>query len=158
MTTFARSERRALCETLRAVGPELVRQVEDPPFWTPFSSSPVEEAANLTENFVHHEDVLRAQPDWAEPRPLEPEYEEALWKAVVARIRFFFRRAPVGVTLQRPDGTTARARHTTDDAGEVVLTGRPGELLLYAFGRRQQARVGVLGAEADVTAFTSSYR
>jgi hypothetical protein len=50
---------------------------------------PVEEAANITENFVHHEDVLRAQPNWTEPRSLDPDYEEALWKAIVARNRFF---------------------------------------------------------------------
>jgi uncharacterized protein (TIGR03085 family) len=211
MTAFARSERRALSETLVAVGPdaptlcdgwcardlaahlvlretrpiaaagivfspvagwtdrvqrsiadqpwpELVRRVEVPPFWTPFSWSPVEEAVNLTENFVHHEDVLRAQPNWAEPRTLEPDYEEALWKALVARNRFFFRRSPVAVTLRRPGGTSFAARSGSGDGGEVILAGRPGELLLYAFGRRRYARVEVLGDDADVTAFTRVYR
>ncbi len=190
MTTYARRERRALCETLLAVGPdaptlcegwrsrdlaahlvlretgpiaaagivlrpiagwtervqrsladqpwlELVRRVQDPPFWTPFSWSPVEEAANITENFVHHEDVLRGQPNWTEPRSLDPDYEEALWKAIVARNRFFFRHSPVAVTLRRPDGTTFAARSAGGHHGAVVMAGRPGELLLYAFGCTQ---------------------
>lgn len=211
MTVFARSERRALCETLLTVGPdaptlcegwqtrdlaahlvlretrpvaaagivlapiagwtqrvqrsladqpwpELVRRVQDPPFWTPFSWSPVEEAVNLTENFVHHEDVLRAQPDWASPRPLDPDYEDALWKALVARNRFFFRRSPVAVTLRRPDGTTFPAHPDGEGRGEVLLAGRPGELLLYAFGRRQHALVDVLGPEAEVAAFKRVYK
>ena len=211
MTAFARSERRALCKTLLAVGPdaptlcegwqardlaahlvlretrpvaaagivltpiagwtgrvqrslarrpwpELVRRVEYPPLWTPFSWPPVEEAVNLTENFVHHEDVLRAQPDWSEPRLLDPEYEDVLWKSLVARNRFFFRRSPVAVILRRPDGTTSTVGPTSGDGGAVVLAGRPGELLMYAFGRRQHARVDVLGSDADVAAFTRVYR
>jgi uncharacterized protein (TIGR03085 family) len=212
MTAFARSERRALCETLLAVGPdaptlcegwlardlaahlvlretrpvaaagivlapiagwtervqrsladqpwpELVRRVQNPPFWTPLSWSPVEEAVNLTENFVHHEDVLRAQPDWASPRRLEPDYEDALWKALVARNRFFFRRSPAAVTLRRPDGTTfQRTRPATAGGDNVTLAGRPGELLLFAFGRRRQARVDVLGTDADVAAFKRVYK
>jgi uncharacterized protein (TIGR03085 family) len=213
MTAFARRERRAMCETLLAVGPdaptlcegwrtrdlaahlmlretrpvaaagivlkpladwtrrvqhsladqpwpELVRRVQDPPFWTPFSWPPVEEAANITENFVHHEDVLRAQPDWTEPRSLEPEYEEALWKALIARNRFFFRRSPAAVTLRRPDGTTVGARPPPpgSDGADVVLAGRPGELLLYAFGRRRPARVDLLGTDASVAAFKRVYR
>jgi uncharacterized protein (TIGR03085 family) len=211
MTAFARSERRAMCKTLLAVGPdaptlcegwqtrdlaahlvlretrpiaatgivfppvagwtarvqrsladqpwpELVRRVQDPPFWTPFSWSLLEEAVNLTENFVHHEDVLRAQPNWAEPRSLDLDYEEALWKALVARNRFFFRHSPVAITLRRPNGTTFPARPASRDGGEVDLSGRPGELLLYAFGRRSHARVDVLGTNADVVAFTRVYR
>ncbi|HEY9376622.1 MAG TPA: TIGR03085 family metal-binding protein [Jiangellaceae bacterium] len=138
--------------------PELVRRVQDPPFWTPFSWSPVEEAVNLTENFVHHEDVLRAQPAWTEPRSLGPDYVEALWKALVARNRFFFRRSPVAVTLRRNDGTTFAVRQSNGDGDEVSLVGRPGELLLYAFGRRRQARVDVLGSEAIVAAFKRIYR
>jgi uncharacterized protein (TIGR03085 family) len=211
MTSFARSERRALCKTLLAVGPdaptlcegwqtrdlaahlvlretrpiaaagivlspvagwtarvqrslarqpwpELVRRVQDSPFWTPFSWSLVEEAVNMTENFVHHEDVLRAQPDWTSPRSLEPDYEEALWMALIARNRFFFRHSPVAVRLRRPDGMAFQARPATGEGGDVVLAGRPGELLLYAFGRRSHARVDVLGADADVVAFEAVYR
>lgn len=211
MTAFARRERRALCETLLAVGPdaptlcagwlardlaahlvlretrpaaaagivltpiaawtervqqsladqpwsELVRRVGNPPFWTPFSWGPVEEAVNLTENFVHHEDVLRAQSDWTEPRAVDPDYEDALWKALVARNRFFFRHSPVAVMLRQPDGTTFTARAPSERGSGVVLAGRPGELLMYAFGRRQHARVDVLGVQADVAAFKRVYR
>jgi uncharacterized protein (TIGR03085 family) len=119
---------------------------------------PVEEAANITENFVHHEDVLRAQPNWTEPRSLDPDYEEALWKAIVARTGSFFRHSPVAVTFRRPDGTTFAARSAGGHHGAVVPAGRPGELLLYAFGRRQQARVAVLGRDANVAAFQRIYQ
>jgi uncharacterized protein (TIGR03085 family) len=137
---------------------DLVHRVRKPPFWTPFSWSPIEEAVNLTENFVHHEDVLRAQPGWSTPRRLEPAYEDALWTALGARTRFFLRRSPVAVTLRRPDGATFAVRPRNGGRGEVVLAGRPGELLLFAFGRRGHARVDVTGADADVAAFQRVYR
>ncbi|HMG29250.1 MAG TPA: TIGR03085 family metal-binding protein [Jiangellaceae bacterium] len=211
MTAFARSERLALCETLRTVGPDaptlcegwltrdlaahlvlresrpdaapgivvsalagrtariqrslaelswphLVDRVQHPPLWTPLSWGPIEEAANLTEHFVHHEDVLRAQPGWTEPRPLDPAYEGALWSAVASRGRLFFRRSPVGVVLRDTEGATATVRRPpSDGVGSVVMTGRPGELMLYAFGRTDHARVELDGASEDVAAFRGAH-
>jgi hypothetical protein len=58
----------------------------------------------------------------------------------------------------RPDGTASAARPASGDGGAVVLAGRPGELLMHAFGRRRHARVEVLGTDADVAAFTRVYR
>jgi uncharacterized protein (TIGR03085 family) len=207
MTAFARSERLALCETLRAVGPDaptlcegwltrdlaahlvlresrpdaspgivvsalagrtarvqrslaqlswpqLVDRVQHPPFWSPLSWGPLEEAANLSEHFVHHEDVLRAQPGWAQPRPIDPAYEQALWSAVASHGRLLFRRSPVRVVLHGPDGATASVHQLrAPGAGSVTLTGRAGELLFYAFGRTDHARVEIGGEPQDVTAF-----
>jgi len=98
----------------------LVGRVQHPPFWTPLSWGPIEEAANIAEHFVHHEDVLRAQPGWTTPREVEPDYEEALWKAVSSRGRLLFRRSPVGVTLVHDDGRTAVVRRPHADAGGAV--------------------------------------
>ena len=52
--------------------PELVRKVRTgPPTLSVFSIPGADGLANLIEYVVHHEDVLRAQPDW-EPRALPP--------------------------------------------------------------------------------------
>lgn len=136
----------------------LVGRVQHPPFWTPLSWGPIEEAANIIEHFVHHEDVLRAQPGWTTPRELEPAYEEALWKAVSSRGRLLFRRSPVGVTLVHDDGRTALVRGARSDAGgDVALSGRPGELLLYGYGRGDHAWVELEGDELDVAAFRGAH-
>ncbi|WP_026424018.1 TIGR03085 family metal-binding protein [Actinokineospora inagensis] len=100
----------------------------------PGSYSPmrlVDEPANTTEFFVHHEDVRRAAPDW-EPRPADPARDRALWTALSRTARMHYRRSPVGVVLRTPDG-----RSVTAHPGEnpVTVTGEPGELLLDAFGR-----------------------
>ncbi|MGH8773626.1 MAG: TIGR03085 family metal-binding protein [Jiangellaceae bacterium] len=136
----------------------LVGRVQHPPFWSPLSWGPIEEAVNLTEHFVHHEDILRAQPDWTEPRELPVHYEEALWGAVSSRGRLLFRRSPVGVTLLHDDGRTAVVHKSpAADGADVSLAGPPGELLLYAFGRADHALVGIEGDPADVTAFRGAH-
>lgn len=112
-----------------------------PPRWSPFSLRRVDAAANLTEHFIHREDVRRARPGW-QPRVLDDAYEEALWDALSVGGRWLFRNAPVGVVLVVPDGPR---RHVRSGAATVVLTGAPGELLLHATGRRDHARVDVTG-------------
>lgn len=103
---------------------------------------------------MHHEDVLRAQPGWAQPRPIDPAYEQALWSAVASHGRLLFRRSPVRVVLHGPDGATASVHQLrAPGAGSVTLTGRAGELLFYAFGRTDHARVEIGGEPQDVTAF-----
>ena len=59
-----------------------------------------------------------------------------------------FGRAPVGVVLRRPDGTS---RTVGDRTPVVTVTGPPGELLLFAFGRQDHARVDLDG-EPDAVA------
>ncbi|SUA46605.1 TIGR03085 family metal-binding protein [Nocardia africana] len=49
---------------------ELLEQIRTgPPWWSPLK--PVDAVVNLTEMFVHHEDVRRADPEWT-PRPCRP--------------------------------------------------------------------------------------
>ena len=119
---------------------ELVATVRSgPPL--PLRIGPVDETVNTVEYFVHLEDVRRARPQW-EPRVLDPDLERALWSRLKLMARSLMRRSPVGVELAAPGFGTLRAK-----AGEphVRLTGAPGELLLFAFGRQGAARVEASG-------------
>jgi len=109
---------------------ELVRT--GPPWWSPLK--PVDAVANLSEMFVHHEDVRRAAAGW-EPRELPAEDEDRLWKLLRRLGRVAYRKSPVPVTLATPDGRSVAV--VSGDGPEVTLTGKPSELVLHAFGREQ---------------------
>ncbi|MBT2386018.1 TIGR03085 family metal-binding protein [Streptomyces sp. ISL-11] len=114
-----------------------------PPRLSPYALKQVDEAANTVEFFVHTEDVRRAQPDWT-PREVDPVFADALWARLERVARMLGRRSPVGVVLRRPDGRTAVARRGTP---VVTVTGEPGELTLFTFGRQGAARVELEGDE-----------
>jgi uncharacterized protein (TIGR03085 family) len=107
---------------------------------------------NTHEFFVHLEDVRRARPSW-EPRMLDSQAEADLWRVLGWFAGRAFRGATVGVVLRRPDGVTRRARK---GASDVILAGPPGELLLYAFGRRGHACVDVDGPPEAVASLAST--
>jgi uncharacterized protein (TIGR03085 family) len=128
----------------------LVGLVADgPPLLSGFALPGVDASANLTEHFVHCEDVRRARPGWA-PRELAPGLQDALWKLVQARAGMFFRRSRVGLLLATPDG---RRQVAVDKEPSVTLTGEPAELTLYAFGRTAHARVEFDGPPDAVATF-----
>src|SRR3954452_9768488 len=52
-----------------------------PPLYSPFAIPKLGEVLNLLEYYVHHEDVRRAQPEWA-PRELPARTEEAIWRGI----------------------------------------------------------------------------
>lgn len=127
--------------------PELVERVRSgPPFWHPARFAVVDEAFNLAEFYVHHEDVRRAQPDWR-PRELTLDLEAALWRACGTAGRLTLRRADVGVELVSPEHGRVVAR---GGSPTVRVEGSPGELLLFAFGRREVAQVDLDGPAAAV--------
>jgi uncharacterized protein (TIGR03085 family) len=101
----------------------------------------IDEAINTIEFFVHTEDVRRAQPDW-EPRPLPDDLAAMLWRRLRGMTRFSLRRFPVPVRIVAPGHG-----EVTTGSGEtaVTVTGDPGELTLFFFGRQQAARVEVAG-------------
>jgi uncharacterized protein (TIGR03085 family) len=111
--------------------------------------SPVDSLFNTTEYFVHLEDVRRAELEW-KPAPEDPELEESLWRQLRQRGRAFFRRSPVGVILELPDGQT----HVAAEGEPVVtLVGPASELTLYAYGRGEQALVEIQGPADAIDAF-----
>lgn len=109
---------------------ELVRT--GPPWWSPLR--PVDAIANLSEMFVHHEDVRRARPGW-EPRDLPAEDQQRLWSVLRRMGKMAYRKSPVPVELSTPAGERKRVVEGTGPV--VTLTGTPAELLLHAFGRDQ---------------------
>jgi uncharacterized protein (TIGR03085 family) len=104
---------------------------------------------SLNEFFVHHEDVRRA--NGCGPRANEPAMDEALWRNV-SRAHWYLARRLRGAGLELQwTGTdkTVRARRGEPTAR---ITGPPGELLLYLFGRQAAAHVEVSGSAAAVEA------
>ena len=206
MTTYARDERRALCDTLLRTGPDaptlcegwttrdlaahlvlrerrpdgelgrlvpflarhaaavrasvrdadwpdLVASVRSgPPAWHPSRLSRVDEAMNTAEMFVHHEDVLRAQPGWA-VRPLPDGLQAALWRNLRFGARLLLRRASVGVELVAP----GHGRKLVHGGFPVVrVEGPPSEVMLFVFGRRDQAKVRLDGPDDAVARLSAS--
>jgi uncharacterized protein (TIGR03085 family) len=122
---------------------DLVAAVRKAPVWTFAAIGPLDRIANTQEFFIHHEDVRRAQPDWA-PRDLGRAHGRALWAGLPGRARLALRRFPAGVRIEAPGYGQGRA-----GLGEpvVTLTGDPGELALFLTGRQRAARVEVTGPE-----------
>jgi len=105
--------------------------------------------ANLNEFFVHHEDVRRANKRG--PRSLTPGMDAALWRNVRRGGHFLSRRlSACGLEIVWV-GTSERA---VVRPGELLarLSGSPGELLLYLFGRKAAAQVELSGPAQAVAA------
>jgi uncharacterized protein (TIGR03085 family) len=136
--------------------PRLVETIRSgPPRLSVFGLPGMDERLNLTEYFVHHEDVRRAQPDW-EPRELDPGLADVLWQRL-AMARFLLRKAPVGVELARDDHPGSRVRITAKARTPVVtVIGAPAELTMWVFGRTDAARVRLEGSEVDVKALSGT--
>ncbi|MFH9983096.1 TIGR03085 family metal-binding protein [Streptomyces sp. NPDC017179] len=132
---------------------ELIQLIRTgPPRFSPFQLKQLDEAANTVEFYVHTEDVRRAQPDWS-PRELDPVFQETLWSRLERTARLLGRGIPTGLVLRRPDGRTAVAHRGTP---VVTVTGEPSELLLFAFGRQNAARVEKVGDQDAIAKLTET--
>ncbi|MDI3330965.1 MAG: TIGR03085 family metal-binding protein [Micrococcus sp.] len=98
------------------------------------------QAANLLEFYVHTEDVRRAQHRWA-PRRLAEEYADALFTELVRSARLRYRSEDTGVVLARSTGQRVVARRPGPGESSRTVSGPAGELVLHAFGRRDNALV-----------------
>ncbi|MCW2508628.1 MAG: uncharacterized protein JWP68_1776 [Modestobacter sp.] len=123
----------------------LVAEVRSgPPAWLPTAWPVLDRLLNTAEMVIHHEDVRRAQPDWA-PRDLPRSVQDGLWSSVpvLARGRaatptaggLFVRRSDV------PDGAPGSERRLRDGQPTTTVTGAPLEVLLWISGRRDVACV-----------------
>ena len=137
-----------------------------PPRLSLFGLPGADERLNLVEYFVHHEDVLRAQPGF-QPRTISPELAGQLWDRLPLA-RMMLRRAPVGVELVRADAASATA-DTPHQGGNgrvritakartplVTVSGEPAELTLWVMGRTSAAQVQLDGNDSDVAALKAS--
>ncbi len=112
---------------------------------------PFDGAMNMSEFFVHHEDVRRGGGD-STPRPESDiaAVEEALWHSVGRGARLLTRSlGATGLDLVHVDGRVVHARRGTPTAR---LTGRPGEIVLYLSGRKGAAQVELGGPPEAVEA------
>jgi len=109
----------------------------------------VRDMANLNEFFVHHEDLRRA--NGRGPRSLAPAMDAALWRNVRRGGRFLSRRLH-GCGLEIEWAGTGERVTVRLGAPTTRLSGLPGELLLYVFGRQAAARVDVSGPTEAVAA------
>ncbi len=100
----------------------------------------VRRVANLNEFFVHHEDVRRA--NGFGPRVNSFEEDVALFRNVANARRMFLLRAG-GIGLDIEWAGTDNVLGSRRGVPTVRLSGLPGELLLYLFGRRDAACVEV---------------
>ena len=116
-----------LVETVRRGPPLLLRRVDGP--------------MNTVEYFIHVEDVRRAQPNW-EPRQISEELANALWDRV----------GPGGMAKKVPATVVIVSPGRTDKEGgtgpRLVLSGDPGELIMFGSGRQAAARVDITGDAA----------
>lgn len=132
---------------------ELVAKLRKGPGFGSFFALPgVDEAANSLEYFVHHEDVRRAGQEPEAARTLDPETEDFLFKRLRLMGRIQFRRAKVGVVLEREDDPSQTIR-VMPGTQIVTLIGKPSELTLYAFGRTSAAKVRLVGDDDAIDTF-----
>jgi uncharacterized protein (TIGR03085 family) len=143
-------ERRMTEVRQRWTFPELVDRIRSgPPRLSVFAIPGVDEGANTTEYFVHHEDVRRAGAAPQPSRVLAPDIEEWMWRRLKLLARAWFRRAPVGVVLERLGSADAAGEpetiRATGGSSTVTLVGQPSELMIYAHGRTGVAEVKRVG-------------
>lgn len=130
----------------------LVARLRDPGF-TPFTLPGIDQVANTVEFFVHHEDLRRAQPEWA-PRPLRVSDQTVLWRALSVMGRALVRPAGVPVVIRRTDTDgSVRLRRGADP---VTISALPSEIVMFLYGRRQYDGVEFTGPAPAIAALTSA--
>ena len=112
-----------------------------PPRWSPFAFGPAQEAINLLEFVIHHEDVRRAHPG-TDPRQLSESLEQSVFARLGSIAHFALRSTPDQVELSWSGRQSIRVG---SGQARVVVTGAPVELALVVFGRRRAARVDYSG-------------
>lgn len=144
---FAERRRAALAARSDFAG--LVARIRSGPPVGFFRIPWVREMANLNECFVHQEDVRRA--NGLGVRVLAPALDAGLWRNVRRGGRFLSRRLR-GCGLEVSWAGGVERVMVRPGAPSALLSGPPGELLLYLFGRQGAAQVEVSGPSEAVAA------
>ena len=149
------TEARSEAVRTRWTFPELVSRIRKGPGLASLFAIPgVDELANTGEFFIHTEDVRRAngQP----PRHLGQEFEDYVAKALVATGKPLLRDVDAGVVFERADA--AESLRVKPGASTITIVGKPSEILLFAFGRMEDADVEVVGEPAVVAKMRASHK
>jgi uncharacterized protein (TIGR03085 family) len=108
--------------------------------------------ANVMENWIHHEDLRRANGQG--PRPPDTEVDAFLWKTLGLSGRMSARKIkPFGLELDAGNG---RRRVSRDAEPRVVIHGAPGEIALYFAGRKDAAQLDLEGPPEAVQALRNA--
>jgi uncharacterized protein (TIGR03085 family) len=139
---LARHTDRVMASVLRVHSYDhLVERIADGP---PLALRPVDDVMNLFEYFVHAEDIRRANGMGARELPLE--MEQLMWRRLRPLLRGMFRR----VRRTQLEFVTEHGDRTVIGKGpRVRMLGPVGEIVLYAYDRKQIAEVALTG---DATA------
>ena len=129
----------------------LAKFAAGPPLYSPLKL--LDSLANVTEMFVHHEDVRRAVPGW-QPRALDDTAIAALRRPIPMLSRIAMARVPARVALCTPDGETVS---TVGSGPQLTITAEAPELLLFAFGRNE-VRADFAGDDDTVAAVKAAKR
>lgn len=109
----------------------LVEKLRDPGL-NVYRLPPAEVTFNTLEYFVHHEDIRRAQPGWEPRRFADPDLG-LIWKLGRGSGRLMARRVGLPLRIRRTDTGAEAVLSSGDDP--VVVSGPPGEVVLFLFGR-----------------------
>ena len=123
-----------------------------PPTLSPLKLGALDKLVNTVEFFVHHEDVIRAQPD-AEPRVLPADEMAQLDAAVRRMAKLFLRKAPCGVTIDLEGGQPFIAKSADP---MVTISGNAAEVLMFIEGRQAHAHVTMDGPPEAVSALSAA--
>jgi uncharacterized protein (TIGR03085 family) len=125
----------------------LQRLEEGPPRWSIGGlSEKLDNAVNLSEFFIHHEDVRRLVVG-AGPRELPADLADRLWRMVRFSARALSMRSRgLRVVLEAPGRPPLEVGRGDE---RVVIQGEVGELVLWLSGRRTAAQVEISGEGAE---------
>jgi len=124
----------------------LVQEFEDgPKQFSPFAIPGIDSLANSFEFLVHHEDLLRAQPNYV-ARVFGDLDKKMLWKRFTQSGRIFLRKAKVGIIAKSDQGVfTIKSGNSC-----VTMEGDVVDLILYSFGRKSVANIKFEGDEESI--------
>jgi uncharacterized protein (TIGR03085 family) len=118
----------------------------------PMALRAVDDLLNLFEYFVHTEDIRRA--NGMSPRDLPLDLEQVMWRRLRPLLRGMFRRVR---RLQLEFVTEHGDRTVIGNGPTLRLLGPVGEIVLYAYDRKQIAEVSLSG-DADAIARLTAAR
>ncbi len=93
---------------------------------------------NVNENFIHHEDLRRANGEG--PRPTDPALDDVIWSGLAFAGKMSAR-AVKDAGLELIDPVGHRRRTIRKGAPTVTISGSAGELTLFLSGRKDAAIV-----------------
>ena len=140
---------RVMASALRTLGyDEIVRRFRVVPPYLRIGG--IDKAMNTVEFFVHTEDARRA--NGRPPRDLPEAFERAVARRLSRQARLMMRRVDAKVRLVPTVGEPVEF----GEGDLVEVHGRPSEILLLAFNRKDAAHVDLRGASTAVDKLRSA--